>query len=350
MKKIISSVVLVCYITLGAAQLTIQNGATFYLDNGSIVSVEKSIYSVEEIYGEGDLVITGTTPTAAEVEAPSIPGLIVYSNIPAMLKSNLYIKKRLTLSGAGIQLNQYNLALDKSAAFSGNDRAYIITNGSGTLKISLNANKNTGRLDIGTSRYYMPLNFKYAGESTNGYVEVQAVEKINPRKNAASGHFLNSYWNVHKYNLGGELTARAQIVSPGIVHGNITRLRSSYWDGREWQFQENNSSDPNNANVIASISSANGEIYAMSDATKKVLSILDNPFRSSAILQWSSEDEELYNIVIVDLDGKVLQTMSQKIPRGVFQKKISFDNYPPGMYMIKVESKSVHETIKAAKL
>ncbi|HMG15935.1 MAG TPA: hypothetical protein VK590_10845, partial [Saprospiraceae bacterium] len=158
---------------------SIQNVGTRYFDSGANY----------EFQGSNTGVFT-TSPIAN-----TIKNLVLNNsgNITT-LSQNLTLTGTLVFINGSLKLNNNNLLFNSGAVSGYNSNKYIITNGSGTLKInSINASPQL--FPIGPSEfYYNPFSFANTGGSLN--VTASVYENITNSSNIDPNKIVNVEWNI----------------------------------------------------------------------------------------------------------------------------------------------------------
>jgi hypothetical protein len=116
------------------AQLKIQSGAVFFLNNGATVSVDGDVTSFSDITGSGTLELKGTA-----TQNVNMNGYAISANLQINNPANINLGGSAVVSGAfnlvagKIQMNAYDLTLNGTISNTFDNTRYFITNGNGRL-------------------------------------------------------------------------------------------------------------------------------------------------------------------------------------------------------------------------
>jgi hypothetical protein len=69
----------------------------------------------------------------------------------------------------------------------------------------------------------------------------------------------------------------------------------------------------------------------------KELKVYPNPFSNIFHVQFGLDKDETVNILLIDINGEVVQSRTQKLQKG-FQNLMFYADIPPGIYIIKVQA------------
>ncbi|MES2646595.1 MAG: hypothetical protein V4717_06975 [Bacteroidota bacterium] len=250
---------------LGAnAQLFIDN-ATFFIDNGAVVTVQGDVTSNVNIQaaGTGKLRMGGTALQNLNMGGKDIPNLQIDNAAHVLLTGGATrVTGLLEFTNGKIQLGDRDLVLANAATYSGQGAGkFAETNGTGVFKKEVIAAGNY-ILPVGSGSNYTPLEYQLtAGSYSSAFVGVQSVTGSHPNKHPRSTDYLNSYWKLSNSGItGGTKVAVGTYADPSIV-GVEADLRSLYWNGTTWV--KGTSEDVATNKVTAPVVAATNELYGM---------------------------------------------------------------------------------------
>ncbi len=181
---------------------TLSSGATIKTANnaginssgstGSIQNIGSRVFdsgATYELQGSSTGIFT-TTPTANTIKNMVINNNGSYVN----LNQNLTLSGSLIFTNGQLRLNNNNLILNSGAVSGYNTNKYIITNGTGTLKIN-SINSVTQVFPIGPNEFfYNPFSFANTGSTLN--VTASVYETITNSSNIDPNKIVNVEWNI----------------------------------------------------------------------------------------------------------------------------------------------------------
>ncbi len=86
-------------------------------------------------------------------------------------------------------------------------------------------------------------------------------------------------------------------------------------------------------------------IVAVRISKKPGVTVWPNPFQSYVTISISTEKETTVDVNMIDVNGKTLKTMSQKVSRGISQISIrDLDQLPAGVYLVEIVDKKAGTT------
>ena len=116
------------------SQLTIQSGATFFIQSGATVTVQGDVNSLANIQGPGVLQMKGSALQTLNMGGFSLDNLQIDNGNNVVLGGAALINTNLTFTTGKLQLSTFDLSLSNVATITGNDNTkYCITNSTGRL-------------------------------------------------------------------------------------------------------------------------------------------------------------------------------------------------------------------------
>ena len=256
------------------------------------------------ILTDNAVIPTGFTPT---IDGAAFANNLDISSPLDLSAGSLNLGENLNI-GAKITLNNNNLNLKgpSSQITNGNSTNYIVTNGTGTVKVeNLNSARGTVNLPIGTATNYNPLSIANTG--TSDTFSARVSEGIANTTNGA----VNATWEISEGTAGGSnvsLTLGWNTSQQNAVFDSVTAKVGHYLNGN-WA-EENSGSVLNNNITATGISSfspfavMNFGALATSDFSKSKVSVYPNPFNEN--LNISTENGGVVHFY--DLSGKLVST------------------------------------------
>jgi hypothetical protein len=238
MKKILSSLTLLLLVSAANSQLTIQSGATLFIQTGGVVTVQGDVVTNADIQGPGTLLMKGAVAQTLYANGFTIPNLQIDNTNNVSLGSAATIANSLVFASGKFVLGGSNLTLATAATISGFDNTkYVITNGTGRLvKNSLGATPFTYPVGFDGATYN-PLTLIQNGTVDNIGVKVNQ----NVLANGSGGspflkEVIDAEWDVSEGTAGGSnLNMTASWNGTDELPG-FNRLKTgiSFWDGVGW--------------------------------------------------------------------------------------------------------------------
>jgi hypothetical protein len=265
MKKLILPGILFSTLSAGA-QLYIDN-ATFFIDNGAVVTVQGDVFSNINIQaaGTGKLRMGGTTAQNINMNGFTVPNLqIDNASANVVMTGAAKVTGALEFTNGKVQLGNFDLTLGSAGSHTGAGVGkFAETNGTGVFKKEVTAAGNT-TLPIGTGTTYTPLQYQLTAGTYNAgaFVAARSVAGTHPNKHPRSSDYLNSYWKLSSGNItGGTKVAVGTYVDPTSVTGLEADIRAMYWNGTTWVI--GTAQDAATNTVTAPVPTATQDLYAM---------------------------------------------------------------------------------------
>src|ERR1700730_10237803 len=108
MKKIYSFSLLLLLGYTASSQLTIQSGATFFIQSGAVVTAQGDVTSNADIQGPGTLLMKGTALQNLNMNGFAIPNLQIDNTNNVLLGGHALIGNSLVFTNGKIQLSTFN--------------------------------------------------------------------------------------------------------------------------------------------------------------------------------------------------------------------------------------------------
>lgn len=237
MKKLILPAILLSTLSAGA-QLYIDN-ATFFIDNGAVVTVQGDVTSNVNIQaaGTGKLRMGGSAAQNINMNGKDVPNLqIDNSSAPVIMTGAARVTTALEFTNGKVQLGNFDLTLASGTTVTGAGAAkFAETNGTGFVRKELPA-AGSVTLPIGNGSNYTPLDYTTSGGTYNAstFVAARSVNGAHPNKHPRSTDYLNNYWKLNNNIAGAVITAVGTYVNPASVTGNQPDIVSLLYNGSFW--------------------------------------------------------------------------------------------------------------------
>lgn len=266
MKRLILPGILLCTMSAGA-QLYIDN-ATFFIDNGAVVTVQGDVFSNSDIQvngaaGTGKLRLAGTTTQNVNLNGKIVPNLQIDNAAGAVLTGAAKVGNSLEFTTGKLQLANFDLTLAAAATHTGaGPGKFAETNGTGTFKKEVTAVGNQ-TLPVGNGSNYSPLTYQLTGNTfASAWVGARSVGAAHPNKHPRSSDYLNNYWKLTSAGItGGTKVAVGTYTAPTGVTGAEADVVSLFWNGTTWT--KGTSQDAAAHTVTASVVTDGQDLYGM---------------------------------------------------------------------------------------
>ncbi len=219
------------------SQLTIQSGATFFIQTGATVTVQGDVNSLANIQGPGVLQMKGSALQTLNMNGFSLDNLQIDNGNNVVLGGAALINTNLTFTTGKLQLSTFDLSLTNVATITGNDISkYCITNSTGRLV--KNGLTTAFTFPVGfDATTYNPLTLTQNGTVDNIGVRVNAEVLQN---GIAGSPFVKDVvkasWVITEGTNGGSnlnMTAQWNLVDEATGF-NRARTGISFYDGVGW--------------------------------------------------------------------------------------------------------------------
>jgi len=245
------------------AQLTVQSGATLFIDAGASVTVQGDLVSNANITGTGKIIMKGTALQNLNMNGFTIPNLDIDNTNNVALGGETKVSGVLSFVNGKLQLGNYNFVLAGSGSYAGAGAGkFAETNGTGEFRDEVSA-VGSVTLPVGVGADYNPVTFQLAGNTfSSAWVGARAVSGGHPAKHPRSSDFLNHYWALSQSGVsGGTITTSGTYVDGADVTGTESFLNAMTYNGSAWSL--GTSVDNGTNTVTAPMSGASSQLYAM---------------------------------------------------------------------------------------
>ncbi len=247
------------------AQLTIQTGATFYIDPGAVVTVQGNVESQANIQGTGKLLMKGTSAQQLSMNSNTVPNLEIDNTANVTLGSPATISTTLGFVNGKLLLGAHDLTMASGSniANAGTGK-FVETNGAGLLQMALTA-VGSYTYPLGNGTRYTPLTLNLANATlSSAKLGAKSTGEVHPAKHIRSSDHLNTYWSISRTGItGGTVTATGTYVDAGSLVGTEAPIRSFKFENAAWAAGTGNDATANT--VSASLTANQGDLYAMNN-------------------------------------------------------------------------------------
>ena len=219
------------------SQLTIQNGATFFIQSGATVTVQGDVVSNANIQGPGVLQMKGSALQTLNMNGFSLDNLQIDNGNNVVLGGAALINTNLTFTTGKLQLSTFDLSLSNLATITGNDNTkYCITNSTGRL--IKNGLTTAFTFPVGfDAATYNPLTLTQNGAVDN--IGVSVLQEVLQNGGAGSPFIkevVKASWAITEGTGGGSnLNMTAQWNGTDEAPGfNRAKTGISFYDGVGW--------------------------------------------------------------------------------------------------------------------
>lgn len=247
------------------AQITVQSGATFYVQSGGTIATLGDLISNVDIQGTGTMLFKGSSKQIINMNGFRLePNLEINNNSNIALDGAMTLEGSLVFINGKLQLEDNNLTLGTEVICTGlGPSKFVETNGSGAV-IKKIANNGSFVMPLGNNAGYQPLQLTLSDATlNNASISGRLVTGKHPNKHPRSSDYLNQYWNITSNGLtGGQLSANATYDETDGFTGTESYLKSMTWDGTNWSMQSSQQNPISNT-IIATFQGTSGDLYAM---------------------------------------------------------------------------------------
>jgi len=232
---------LLCFaLLIGAgtfSQLTVQSGATFFIQSGATVTVQGDVNSQANIQGPGVLQMKGSALQTLNMNGFSLDNLQIDNANNVVLGGAALLNTNLTFTTGKLQLSTFDLNLSNTATITGYDATkYCISNSTGRLV--RNGLSTAFTFPVGfDATTYNPLTVTQNGTVDN--IGVRVNQEV--LQNGTSGspfikEVVKASWAITEGTPGGSnLNMTSQWASSDEAPGfNRNKTGISYYDGVGW--------------------------------------------------------------------------------------------------------------------
>lgn len=266
MKKIYLLFPFLALSVAGAAQMTIQSGATLFIESGAKVTVQGDLTSSANIQGPGTILMKGSALQNINMNGNTIPNLEIDNAANVTLTGSLAkIGSSLVFTSGKLLTAAQDLYIAPTATISGqNANRFIWTDGIGQVRKELTGDIANYELPVGFDNSYRPVYLTSTGGTYAGAnIGVRSLGAASANRPPMMANFLNTSWPVTKTGItGGTQTISGQYIDPTDVNGTESTLVGYYFNGTDWS-SHNNTADAASNRIAVPIGAATGELTAM---------------------------------------------------------------------------------------
>ena len=216
------------------SQLTIQSGATFFIQSGGVVTVQGDLTSNTDIQGTGKILLQGSSNQNVNMNGFTIPNLEINNTSNATLTGNTRIGTSLLFTNGKIFASSFNLNLADFATVSGMGTSkFVETNGTGQVLKELTVNVTSNEIPVGAGTVYRPAFITTSGSYSSASVGVKVLAVADPNKPPKISDYISAYWPITRTGVTGTVTVAGQYADADIS-GTESNLRGYYFNGTDW--------------------------------------------------------------------------------------------------------------------
>ena len=244
-------------------QLTIQSGASFFIQPGATVTVQGDLTSQSDILGTGTILLKGSSLQNLNMNGFIIPNLQIENVNNVTLTGGARIGSSLSFISGKILTGNFNLELAEAATVAGAGAGkFVQTNGTGKLVKLISSDLSAYVMPVGYNNNYTPISLTTSGTYAAASIGVGANASAHPNKPIRSTDYLNTYWKLTRTGITGSATATATYTDGADVTGAETDMRGFTWDGTNWSLS-GATIDPATNAIVANVLPAGVDVYAM---------------------------------------------------------------------------------------
>jgi ELWxxDGT repeat protein len=260
-----------------------------------------------------------------------------------LVSANLNILGNINL-GAKITLNSNNLNLKGAASsVSGNASKYIVTNGTGTVKVeNVDATRGTIFLPIGTITNYNPVSFSNSG--TSDTFSVRVSDGISGTTNGA----VNATWEIAEAVAGGSNVNLNLGWNQAQENGTFVRntAKIGHFVSGNWMQENSGAVSGSNPYTLSGtgissfspFSVMNFSALSVSDFNESKVAIYPNPSNGEFTIQVSDS--------FIDCKATIYNLLGQKLQEFKVNQNSQNHNLNKGIYLIELTKEGKKETKK----
>ncbi|RYF86901.1 MAG: hypothetical protein EON98_02265, partial [Chitinophagaceae bacterium] len=222
----------------GFSQMTIQSGATLFIESGAKVTLQGDLTSSAHIQGTGTILMKGSGLQNINMNGNTIPNLEIDNAANVTLTgSAARVGTSLLFTNGKLLTASQDLFIAPTATITGqNTSRFIWTDGTGQVRKELTADVSNYEIPVGFNTEYRPVYLTSTGgtySSANFGVRVASGASAN--KPPMMANYLSTYWPVTKTGItGGTQTLSGQYSDPTDVSGDETKLAGYFFNGTDW--------------------------------------------------------------------------------------------------------------------
>ena len=203
---------------LCVAQMTIQSGATLFIESGAKVTLQGDLTSSANIQGPGTILMKGSSLQNIAMNGFTIPNLEIDNPANVTLSgSAAKIGTNLLFTTGKLLTSSQDLFIASTATITGNNASrFIWTDGTGQVKKELTADISNFEIPVGENNNYRPVYLTTTGGSySSANIGVRNIAGASANKPPMMASFIASYWPVTKTGItGGTQNISGQYIDP----------------------------------------------------------------------------------------------------------------------------------------
>lgn len=250
----------------GISQMTIQPGATLFIESGAKVTIQGDLISAANIQGTGTILMKGSGLQTINMNGNTIPNLEIDNpaNV-ALAGAFAKIGNSLVFTNGKLLTSSQDLYIGATATISGhNSNRFIWTDGTGQVRKELTGDITNYEIPVGFNTAYRPVYLTSTGATYAGAnIGVRTLGSASANRPPMMANFLNTAWPVTRTGItGGTQSIAGRYVDPSDVNGNENTLVGYYFNGTDWS-SASEAHDATLDRVSMPITAASGELTGM---------------------------------------------------------------------------------------
>lgn len=246
--------------------MTVQSGATLYIESGAKVTIQGDLISSANIQGPGSILMKGSSLQNINMNGNMIPNLEIdnASNV-TLTGGTARIGTSLLFTNGKLLTASQDLILGASASISGyNANRFIWTDGAGQVRKELTADISNYEIPVGFNTAYRPVLISSVGGAyASANIGVRSLGNASANRPPMMANFLQTAWPVTRTGItGGTQTITGQYVDPTDVTGTESNLVGYFYNGTDWSSVGETHDNATNR-VSTNLTAASGELTGM---------------------------------------------------------------------------------------
>lgn len=250
----------------GISQMTIQSGATLFIESGAKVTIQGDLTSSANIQGTGTILMKGSSLQTLNMNGNTIPNLEIDNTANVSLSGGFArIGNSLVFTNGKLLTSSQDLYLGATATITGhNANRFIWTDGAGQVRKELTADVANFEIPVGFNTNYRPVFLTSTGGTyASANIGVRSLGSASANRPPMMANFLNTAWPVTKTGItGGTQTITGQYVDAADINGTESTLVGYFFNGTDWS-SASETHDAATDRVSMAITAANGELTGM---------------------------------------------------------------------------------------
>ncbi|MBI1226608.1 MAG: T9SS type A sorting domain-containing protein, partial [Bacteroidetes bacterium] len=278
------------------------------------------------------------------------------------LNSQLLIDNSLTLGQGNLVLSDFDLTLGLNASLEGgNNTSYVETNGTGELRLFLEAGSEGVFFPTGTAQGYFPAVIHQSLDGDNNFIGVNLASGVFAEGTTGvditgSTPLVNHTWNISAPNKSALLDLDFQFFwnADAEVSGfnrNMCHI-SHFVDGNWDTYQDDTAAAEANGffsikrqgiNSLSPFRVTSSQALGTSNAVLDEIKVYPNPALNYLNLKLPKGSQATFARII---DSKGASMGMQKLSVGSTDQKIDLSQLQPGMYFLKIDGVTTKRFVK----